>query len=157
MGSLRAHRSFASLTLAIASFGKALAWKGICATILSLFLLSGAARAVAPIPIRLINTNAGRVWTAHVDEYDHRIYIGGLVFRPSSPGIGAHVHVWGVNRRNHQVFFKTTYVMITGRPCLNRSESYVVSLSPCLFDKATLIYVTFHSQSDAESKHEDYD
>jgi predicted nuclease of restriction endonuclease-like (RecB) superfamily len=69
----------------------------------------------------LINTNAGRVWTAHADEYDRRIYIGGLVFRPPSPGIGAHVHVWGVNRRNHRVFFKTTYVIITGRPWPDRA------------------------------------
>lgn len=157
MGSLGVHRSFVSLSLAIASFGKASGSKGICATILSLLLLSGTARATAPVPIRLINTNAGRVWTAHADEYDRRIYIGGLVFRPPSPGIGAHVHVWGVNRRNHRVFFKTTYVIITGRPCLNRSESYVVSLSPCVFAQAALIYVTFHSQSDAESRHEDCD
>ncbi len=153
MGSLRVHRSFLSLSLAITSFWKALAWKGISAAIISLFLLSGTARAVAPIPIRLINTNAGRVWTAHAEEYDHRIYIGGLVFRPPSPGIGAHVHVWGLNRRNHRVFFKTTYVMITGR--FNRSESYVVSLSPCVFEQAALIYVTFHSQSDDESRIED--
>jgi hypothetical protein len=126
--------------------------QGICATIVSLLLLSGTARAIAPVTIRLINTNAGRVWTAHADEYDNRIYIGGLVFRPSSPGIGAHVHVWGVNRRNHRVFFKTTYVMITGRPCLNRSESYVVSICPYLFNQAKVIYVTFHSQSDTESR-----
>ena len=130
-------------------------WKGVCGTIIFLVLLSGTARAVAPIPIRLINTNAGRVWTAHADEYDHRIYIGGLVFRPPSPGIGAHVHVWGVNRKNHRVFFKTTYVVITGR--FNRSESYVVSLSPYVFDQAEMIYVTFHSQSDPESRHEDFD
>jgi hypothetical protein len=46
-------------------------------------------------------------------------------------------------------------VMITGSPYLIHSEPYVVSVSPSLFNNAKIIYVTFHSQSDNESRTED--
>lgn len=105
------------------------------------------------IPIQIINTNAGRVMTAGAQRYEDKVYISGLVYRPPSPGIGAHVHVWGVDNKNRTVFFKTTYVAAGGK--FNRTESYVVSVSPETFKKAMKVFVTFHSQSDAESRTED--
>jgi hypothetical protein len=123
-------------------------------------LVTGIARAtstasIPAIPIQIINTNAGRIMTAHADQYENKIYIGGLVYRPSSPGIGAHVHVWGVDKNNHTIFLKTTDVLITGKPSFQRTESYVVSVNPTVFDKAEKIFVTFHSQSDDESRKKD--
>ena len=94
--------------------------------------------------------------TAHAEQYGDKIFVGGRVYRPMSVGIGAHVHVWGVDKNNHQVFFKTTYVFFTGRPSLEHTETYQVSVSPDLFAKAKTVFVTFHSQGDAESTHEDY-
>lgn len=131
----------------------------LCLTVLNVAFLAQIARSapIAPvqgihvIPIQILNTNSGRVMTAHAHRYDNKVYIDGLVYRPSSPGIGPHVHVWGVNENNHTVFFKTASVMVTGKPSFIRSESYVVSVSPSVFNKAKVIYVTFHSQSDAES------
>lgn len=130
---------------------------------LGAFLLAGTAESAtasgdAPlpnIPIQIINTNAGRVMTASAEKYEAKIYITGLVYRPSSPGIGAHVHVWGVDKNNHKVFFKTTYVEFTGKPSFHRTESYVVSISPAVFAKAQKIFVTFHSEADDDSKTED--
>jgi hypothetical protein len=39
------------------------------------FLSAGIARS---IPIQIINTNAGRVMTAHSEQYEGKIYVGGL-------------------------------------------------------------------------------
>ena len=130
----------------------------ICLIFINLFLVAGIAKAspaIPAIPIQIINTNAGRVMTAHAEKYDDKVYVTGLVYRPSSPGIGAHIHVWGVDKKGHTIFFKTTYVMITGRPSLHRTESYVISVNPSMFDNARTVFVTFHSQSDAISRKED--
>ncbi len=94
--------------------------------------------------------------TAHAERYDNEIYVNGRVFRPMSVGIGAHVHVWGLDKSNQQVFFKTSYVFFTGRPSLEHTETYQVSVSPELFAKAKTVFVTFHSQGDDQSKTEDY-
>ena len=91
--------------------------------------------------------------TAYAERYENKIYVTGLVYRPSSPGIGAHVIVWGLDKNNQPVFSKTTDVIITGKPSFIHSESYVVSVDPSVFGKAKVIFVTFHSQSDPESKH----
>jgi hypothetical protein len=119
-----------------------------CLVVLALFISAGIAKSN---PIQIINTNAGRVMTVHAKQYGDKLYVDGLVYRPSSPGIGAHVHVWGLDKDNHRVFFKTTSVLITGKPSFIRSESYVVSVNPSIFSKATSVYVTFHSQSDEAS------
>ena len=128
--------------------------RSVCLVATGLILFAGIAQSapLQAIPIQIVNTNAGRVMTAHADEYDGKVYIGGLVYRPPSPGIGPHVHVWGVDKNNHKVFFKTTSVSITGKPSFIRSEPYVVSVSPQVYNRAATIYVTFHSQSDAESQ-----
>jgi hypothetical protein len=138
------------------------AWRAIRLALTGLILLAGTARsspitpanATPAIPIKIINTNAGRVMTTRAERYEDKIYITGLVYRPSSPGIGAHVIVWGVDMNNQIVFSKTADVLITGKPSFIHTESYVVSVSPSVFGKAKIIFVTFHSQSDAGSTHE---
>ena len=60
--------------------------------------------------------------------------------------------MWVVDSKEHTVFFKTTLIMVTGKPSFIRSESYVVSVSPAVFAKAKVIYVTFHSQTDAQAE-----
>jgi len=137
-------------------------WQAIRVVLASLVLLTGTSKsspispapAILSIPIKIINTNAGRVMTANAESYEDKIYITGLVYRPSSPGIGAHVRVWGVDKNNQTVFSKTTDVPITGKPSLIHTESYVVSVSPSVFGKAKIVFVTSHSQSDAESGQE---
>jgi hypothetical protein len=123
-----------------------------CLVILAFFISAGIARSN---PIQIINTNAGRVMTVHAKQYGDKLYVDGLVYRPLSPGIGSHVHVWGMDKDNHRVFFKTTSVLITGKPSFIRSESYVVSVKPSVFSKASSVYVTFHGQSDKESTREE--
>lgn len=128
--------------------------------LLSLIPLSTIARSapIAPVqgirvtPIHMIDTNAGRVMSAHASRHGNRVYIDGLVDRPSSPGIGPLVHVWGVDKNNHIVFFKTTSVTITGNPSFIRTESYLVTVASSAFDRARIIYVTFHSEEDAQSR-----
>lgn len=127
--------------------------------LLSLTIVSASARSTSltsadlnpATPIQIVNTNAGRVMTTHAERYDDRIYVAGLVHRPFSNGMGAHVHVWGVDKNHHRVFFKTTGVLVTGRPSFIRSEPYVVSFSPSEFAQAKTVYVTFHGQGHADS------
>jgi hypothetical protein len=102
--------------------------------------------------VQIINTNAGRIMTANADQYDNTVYIGGLAYRPSDLGIGAHVHVWGVDKEGNVVFSKTAYIYFTGKPSFVHTASYIVSVSPTVFEKAKTIYVTFHSSADAESR-----
>jgi 3D (Asp-Asp-Asp) domain-containing protein len=123
-----------------------------CLVVLAFLITAGVAKSN---PVQIINTNAGRVMTVHTTRYGDKLYIDGLVYRPPSPGIGAHVHVWGTDKDNHRVFFKTTSVLITGKPSFIRSESYVVSVKPSVFSKASSVYVTFHGQSDKESTREE--
>ena len=139
---------------------RARAWCFTCLVVTSLALLAGIARS-APIPpvqattappIQIINTNAGRVMMAHAKQYEDKVYISGLVYRPPGPSIGAHVHVWGVDKNNNRVFVKTTSVQFTGSPSFNRTTSYIVSISPYLIKKTKVIYVTFHNLSHADSR-----
>ena len=163
MGWFATHHCSGALAGIVSRRTRARAWCFTCLVVTSLALLAGIARSApirplhaTPTPlIQIINTNAGRVMMAYAEQYEDKVYITGLVHRPPSPGIGAHVHVWGVDKNNHVAFFKTTYVMIVGSPYLIHSEPYVVSVSPSLFNNAKTIYVTFHSQSDNESRTED--
>jgi hypothetical protein len=131
-----------------------------CRAVLVCILMAGIARPASVLPgrhawntpIQIINTNAGRVISAGARQYGDVVYITGLVSRPSSPGIAPHVHVWGVDAKKHTVFFKTSLVMVTGKPSFIQSESYIVSVSPVVFAKAKVVYVTFHSQTDAQAE-----
>jgi hypothetical protein len=116
------------------------------------FAFCGGIGNVKPIgSVQIINTNAGRIETASADEYDHVVYVSGLAYRPSSPGIGAHVHAWGVDKNNNTVFFKTSSVEFNGK--FTRTSLYVVAIDPTLFSKATKVFVTLHRSADAESLH----
>jgi hypothetical protein len=125
----------------------------LLSAVISWALLAGNGIA-APVgePVQIVNSNAGRIMTAHADEYDHVVYIGGLAYRPSSPGIGAHVHAWGVDRNNKQVFFKTSSIYFNGKPSFNPTSSYVISVDPAVFNRAVKVFVTLHSAADAESR-----
>jgi hypothetical protein len=150
-----------SVALSPASFAKATTLTFIGLVGISVLLLAETAEAT-PIPpvnsvhIQIVNTNAGRVMTAHAERYANKVYLNGRVFRPMSVGIGAHVHVWGLYKNNQQVFLRTSYVFFTGRPSLEHTETYQVSVSPEIFAKAKTIFVTFHSQGDDQSNTEDY-
>jgi hypothetical protein len=75
-----------------------------------------------------------------------------LVYRPSAPSIGAHVHVWGLDKNNCRTFFKTTSVLFTGNPSLIHTASFIISTSPIAIAKSSRIYVTFHNLSHADSR-----
>jgi hypothetical protein len=124
----------------------------VCVSFLSLLSLTYPGHAKPVGSVQIINTNAGRIMTAHADQYGDTVYIGGLAYRPSGPGIGAHVNVWGIDREGKVVFTKTTSIYFTGKPSLVHTASYIVSVSPAIFLKSKTIYVTFHSSVDTESR-----
>jgi hypothetical protein len=103
--------------------------------------------------IQIINTNAGRIVTAHARQYDNVVYITGLAYRPSAPTSGAHVHTWGVDKHNRRVFFKTSNVYFTGKPSLIFTSSFIVTVDPLIFKKAGKVYITFHRFADEQSLH----
>jgi hypothetical protein len=120
-------------------------------TVLVWASLVGTGNAKPVWAVQIVNTNAGRIMTASAEEYDHVVYISGLAYRPSSPGIGAHVHAWGVDQNNNTVFFKTSSVEFNGK--FTRTSLYVVAVDPAIFKKASKVFVTLHRNADAESLH----
>jgi hypothetical protein len=109
------------------------------------FILAGNPALAEPVGIlRILNSNAGTIMTANAAQHGDDVYIEGLANRPSGPDIGAHVDVWGENADKRIIFFKTTSVVFTGKPSFIRTSSFVVSVKPDLFDKATRVYVAFY-------------
>jgi hypothetical protein len=149
--------SVTSLRLLTTTRPLASVWRLVCLVLFSCILLDGNAKSIPPeqsqsaTPIRIINTNAGQIMVAHANRHGDIVYIAGLVYRPHSSGLGAHIHLWGVDRNNHSVFSVVTPVVITGNPSFNRTQSYVLSVSVSAYLKAGGIYITFHGQSDNNS------
>jgi len=123
----------------------------VCLTTVGLLLVSALAEAT-PAAVQIINTNGGRILTAHVNRYGDTVYVGGLADRPAFAASGAHVHVWGLGKDNQSVFARTTPVTFTGNPSLIHTGSYVVSISAADMQKAKTVVVSFHDISHEDAK-----
>jgi hypothetical protein len=100
-----------------------------------------------PARVQIINTNAGSIVSAVTHQDKDTVYVEGSVRRPSL-GMGAHVHLWGLDKNHRQIFLKTASVAITGNPSFIHSESYIVSVDRCIFRKAHWIYIRFDGERD---------
>jgi len=127
-------------------------WRLVSLTAIGLFLVSVLAEASPIAAVQIINTNGGRILTAHANRYGDTVYVGGLADRPAFAAPGAHVHVWGLGKNNQAVFAKSTPVTFTGNPSLIHTGSYVVSISAADMQKAKTVFVSFHDISHADSK-----
>lgn len=97
--------------------------------------------------VEIVNNNAGKVKTAHCQTYDGKIYVSGLVARPSAPAGGAHVDVRLVDANGKTIQMKSSNVAVTGNPSTNKTASYTVSFNPAEFAKADHAQVSFSGSS----------
>lgn len=117
------------------------------AATLGAFLFTSTAHAEMTQKVEIVNSNARKVKTAHCQTYDGKVYVSGLVARPSAPAGGAHVDVRLVDAKGKTIQMKSSNVAITGNPSTNKTASYTVSFDPADFAKADHAQVSFSGSS----------
>lgn len=116
---------------------------GFCAVAI---LLSSIQPSQASSPsIQLIGSNSGKVATAHINTYDGRTYISGVVYRRTNWS-GPHVHIVLVDSKGRAFASKTTTLSgWQGKPATNHRGSYTASFEPSEVAKASAIQIKFLS------------
>lgn len=124
----------------------------VVTTVGSSFLFALHAVTALESKVEIVNSNAGQIRTTHCKSYDGKVYVSGLVARPSNSGRGAHVDVRLISPNGRTILVKSSNVTITGKPATNKTFPYAISFDPEDFAKADHAQVSFFGYSHASCK-----
>ncbi|MDE1171747.1 MAG: hypothetical protein PW734_11165 [Verrucomicrobium sp.] len=99
----------------------------------------------APLSVKLIESNAGKVASATVKRYGEQVYVTGLVYWDGNPATGAHVHVEWHDRRGSILAAKTEGVNVTGRPFQMNTIPFTVGFPASRLLGAKAVQVSYSS------------
>lgn len=105
-------------------------------------VLAASPRAFAA-EVKVVDSNAGQVASAHVKRYGDWIYVTGSVYRGSSPTISPHLHIEWRDDKNAVLISKNEDVTISGHPFLTRTIPFSVRFPAASVAKAKTVQVSY--------------